>query len=172
MKQSAFEFFKASRVFHRLSVSPCTLVSRLEGVWWFLKANHCSYSILSPISSFALPSPLQPIKKLPRYPWGIQVHALKPSLIFSPEFGISFMNLLSHTYGIRETYGLLLNSPLHFPVPVGLMKWTAFYGWVIRSHNLRAKREWKNNRLVSEWYWARQILNQFALYYRYRVTSE
>lgn len=85
-------------------------------------------------SLFALPGLSQPTKKLPRYPWGVKSMVSShqfavPSLIFfSPEFGISFMNLLSHTYRIRETSGLLLNSPLHLPVSVGLMQWTAFYG--------------------------------------------
>lgn len=146
----------------------CLVVFERKSLFIFCSFTH---------SLFCTPKPFTAYKELAKVPLGSQVHGLKPSvcspslIFFSPEFGISFMNLLSHTYRIRETSGLLLNSPLHFPVSVGLMKWTVFYGWIIRSSNLGAKREWKNNRLVSEWYWARQILNQFPLYYRYRVIS-
>lgn len=154
MKQSAFEVFWGITGVPQVVSEPLHVDFRTGGCLAVLESKSLLTFHSFTHSQFCTAKPFTAYKEVAKVPLGssrstVSSHQFAlPSLIFSsPEFGLRFMNLLSHTYRIRETCGLLLNSPLHFPVSVGLMKWTAFYGWIIRSNNLRAKRERKKEQI-------------------------
>lgn len=139
--------------FPRLSEwSPCSLILRLEGVWWFWKQIIAHI----PFFYFCTSEPFPAYEEVAKESSGsyslwsqtirlkLSKHHLLPDIINILLTwicdGIHYF-VVTHLLDMGN-YSLFFSSPLHFPVSAGLMK-RCFIRWIISSTNLGGKREWE-----------------------------